>query len=186
MFAVIKTGGKQYKVSSGDTLREEKLNALAGEKIQFNNILMIGGTKSMVGTPLVKDAGVQAEVIDQIKGDNTINFVKRRRKHSSKRTKGHRQQLTLLRITEILASGASKSGIKEALDGAGLVIDRAIAPEPRPKKVVKAEPKAKAAPKAQAEPKAKATPKAKAASKAKAAPKAKAEKDVNKEKKDGS
>ena len=79
MFAVIKTGGKQYKVSSGDTLRVEKLNALAGEKIQFNNILMIGGAKSMVGTPLVKDAGVQAEIIDHIMCDKTINFVKRRR-----------------------------------------------------------------------------------------------------------
>ena len=122
MFAVLKTGGKQYKVSPGDILRVEKLHASSGDKIQFNNILMVGGSKSTVGTPLVKDAAVQAEVIEQIKGDKVINFVKRRRKHSSKRTKGHRQQLTLLRITDILASGASKTGVKEALNGGGLEI----------------------------------------------------------------
>ncbi|PHQ84113.1 MAG: 50S ribosomal protein L21, partial [Thalassobium sp.] len=77
MFAVLKTGGKQYKVASGDVLRVEKIAAAAGEKVQFNDILMVGTT---VGAPLVKDAGVQAEVIDQIKGEKTINFVKRRRK----------------------------------------------------------------------------------------------------------
>ena len=114
MFAVLKTGGKQYKVSSGDVLRVEKLDAQAGEKIQFNEILLVGGAKTVVGSPLVADAGVQAEVIEQIKGVKTINFVKRRRKHSSKRTKGHRQQLTLLRITEILAKGAKKSGVKKS------------------------------------------------------------------------
>jgi len=124
MFAVLKTGGKQYKVSSGDVLRVEKLDAQAGEKIQFNEILLVGGAKTVVGSPLVADAGVQAEVIDQIKGVKTINFVKRRRKHSSKRTKGHRQQLTLLRITEILAKGAKKSGVKEALSGAGLIVEK--------------------------------------------------------------
>ena len=81
MFAVLKTGGKQYKVSSGDILRVEKLDAQAGEKIQFNEILLVGGPNTVVGSPLVPDAGVQAEVIDQIKGVKTINFVKRRRKH---------------------------------------------------------------------------------------------------------
>ena len=90
MFAVLKTGGKQYKVQSGDILRVEKLAADAGEKIQFNDILMLGGDAPVVGAPFVKDAGVQAEVVDQIKGEKTINFVKRRRKHSSQRTKGHR------------------------------------------------------------------------------------------------
>lgn len=118
MFAVMKTGGKQYKVQSGDTLRVEKLAADAGEKVQFNEILMLGGDKITVGAPLVDGAAVQAEVIDQIKGDKVIHFVKRRRKHGSQRTKGHRQQLTLLRVTEILASGADKSGIKAAV-GAG-------------------------------------------------------------------
>ena len=120
MFAVLKTGGKQYKVQSGDLLRVEKLAADAGEKIQFNEILMLGGDSPVVGAPLVDDAAVQAEVIDQVKGDKVIHFVKRRRKHGSQRTKGHRQQLTLLRITEIMASGAGKSGVKAAM-GAGSV-----------------------------------------------------------------
>ena len=80
MFAVLKTGGKQYKVQAGDILRVEKLAADAGEKIQFNEILMLGGDNLVVGAPLVEDAGVQAEVVDQIKGEKVINFVKRRRK----------------------------------------------------------------------------------------------------------
>jgi large subunit ribosomal protein L21 len=128
MFAVLKTGGKQYKVQSGDMLRVEKLAADAGETVQFNDILMIGGESPVVGAPMVADAAVQADVIDQIKGDKTINFVKRRRKHSSQRTKGHRQQLTLLRITEILASGAGKSGVKAAL-GAGSAPAATAAPK---------------------------------------------------------
>ncbi len=115
MFAVLKTGGKQYKVQAGDILRVEKLAADAGETIQFNEILMLGGDNLVVGAPLVDDAAVQAEVVDQIKGDKVINFVKRRRKHSSKRTKGHRQQLTLIKITDILASGAAASGVKGAV-----------------------------------------------------------------------
>jgi large subunit ribosomal protein L21 len=117
MFAVMKTGGKQYRVQSGDVLRVEKLAADAGEMIQFNEVLMVGST---VGAPMIASAGVQAEVIDQIKGPKTINFVKRRRKHSSKRTKGHRQKLTLVRIKDILEKGADKSGVKAAI-GAGSV-----------------------------------------------------------------
>ncbi|WP_271879529.1 50S ribosomal protein L21 [Phaeobacter italicus] len=114
MFAVLKTGGKQYKVQPGDLLRVEKLAADAGETIQFNDILMLGGDAPVVGAPFVDGAAVQAEVVDQIKGEKVIHFVKRRRKHSSKRTKGHRQKLTLVKITEILASGADKSGVKAA------------------------------------------------------------------------
>ncbi|MEO1197575.1 MAG: 50S ribosomal protein L21 [Pseudomonadota bacterium] len=154
MFAVLKTGGKQYRVQSGDILRVEKLAADAGEKVQFNDILMVGTT---VGSPLVDGAGVQAEVVDQIKGDKVINFVKRRRKHSSKRTKGHRQQLTLVRVTDILEKDADKSGVKAAV-GAGSVAAVAVAA---------AKPAGKAAPKAEA-------PKAEAPNAApkKAAPKA--------------
>jgi large subunit ribosomal protein L21 len=126
MFAVLKTGGKQYKVQSGDMLRVEKLAADSGETIQFNEILMLGGDAPVIGAPFVADAAVQAEVIDQVKGDKVINFVKRRRKHSSQRTKGHRQKLTLVRVTEILNSGADKSGVKAAL-GAGSVSASAIA-----------------------------------------------------------
>lgn len=114
MFAVLKTGGKQYKVQAGDVLRVEKLAAVAGDKIQFNEILMVGGETVTVGAPLVKGAAVQAEVIDQIKGEKTIHYVKRRRKHSSQRTKGHRQQLTLVRVTDVLASGAEASGVMAA------------------------------------------------------------------------
>lgn len=114
MFAVLKTGGKQYKVQAGDVLRVEKLAANAGDKIQFNEILMVGGESVTVGAPMVAGAAVQAEVIAQIKGEKTIHFVKRRRKHSSQRTKGHRQQLTLVRVTDVLASGAEKSGVAAA------------------------------------------------------------------------
>lgn len=143
MFAVVKTGGKQYKVQTGDVVRVEKLAAEAGEKIQFNEVLMVGTT---LGTPLVEGAGVQAEVIDQIKGEKLIHFVKRRRKHSSQRTKGHRQQLTLLRITDILESGADKSGIKAAI-GAGSAPKTVAAPA---KKAAAPKAEAKAAPKAEA------------------------------------
>ena len=114
MFAVLKTGGKQYKVQAGDVLRVEKLAAIAGDKIQFNEILMLGGETVTVGVPLIAGAAVQAEVIDQIKGEKTIHFVKRRRKHSSQRTKGHRQQWTLVRVTGVLATGGEVSGVTVA------------------------------------------------------------------------
>jgi large subunit ribosomal protein L21 len=101
-------------VQAGDVLRVEKLAAIAGDKIQFNEILMVGGETLTVGAPLVAGAAVQAEVIDQIKGEKTIHFVKRRRKHSSQRTKGHRQQWTLVRVTDVLAAGAETSGVTVA------------------------------------------------------------------------
>ena len=165
MFAVLKTGGKQYKVQSGDVLRVEKLAAIAGQKIQFNDVLMLGGDTVTVGAPLVAGAGVQAEVIDQIKGVKTINFVKRRRKHSSKRTKGHRQKLTLVRITDILASDADKSGVDAAV-GAGSVGSVALAAIDANTPAANKDQKRSAAPKAAAT---KAAPKTAAA---KAAPKA--------------
>lgn len=134
MFAVLKTGGKQYKVQSGDILRIEKLAADAGETIQFNEVLMLGGDNLVVGAPLVADAAVQAEVVDQIKGDKVIHFVKRRRKHSSKRTKGHRQQLTLIKITEILASGAGATGVKAAIGSGSAPAKAAPAADAKPAK----------------------------------------------------
>ncbi len=149
MFAVMKTGGKQYKVQSGDTLRVEKLAADAGEKVQFNDVLMLGGDKVVVGAPLVAGAAVQAEVVDQIKGDKVIHFVKRRRKHGSKRTKGHRQQLTLLKITDILASGGDKSGVKAAV-GAGSVAAVAVAATEKKAPAKKEAPKKAAPAKAEA------------------------------------
>lgn len=124
MFAVLKTGGKQYRVQSGDVLRVEKLNAEAGDKVQFNEVLMIG---SAIGAPLVSGAAVQAEVIDTIKADKVITYVKRRRKHSSQRTRGHRQQLTLLRVTDVLDKGADKTGVKTAV-GARTKVEAADAP----------------------------------------------------------
>jgi large subunit ribosomal protein L21 len=124
MFAVLKTGGKQYKVQAGDVLRVELLNAAAGDKVQFNDILMVGGETLTVGAPLVAGAAVQADVIDTIKADKVITFHKRRRKHSSQRTRGHRQKLTLLRITEVLASGADATGVKEAI---GTAVARRVA-----------------------------------------------------------
>ena len=133
MFAVLKTGGKQYRVQAGDLLRVERIAAQAGETVQFNDILMLGGDSPVVGAPIVEGAGVQAEVIDQIKADKVIHYVKRRRKHSSQRTKGHRQKLTLVKITDILASGADASGVKAAI-GTGSVKDWAAdAPVTAPK-----------------------------------------------------
>ncbi|WP_371224348.1 50S ribosomal protein L21 [Roseovarius sp. 2305UL8-3] len=159
MFAVLKTGGKQYKVQSGDMLRVEKLAADAGDKVQFNEILMLGGDKPVIGSPLVDGAAVQAEVVDQIKGDKVIHFVKRRRKHGSQRTKGHRQQLTVLRVTEILEKGGDKSGVMAAM-GAGSVAVVATAAKPAKKAEAPKKAEKKAEPKAEkkAEPK-KAAPK---------------------------
>ena len=146
MFAVLKTGGKQYRVQSGDQLRVEKLAADAGETIQFNDVLMLGGDSPVIGAPLVEGAAVQAEVIDQVKGEKLIHFVKRRRKHSSKRTKGHRQKLTLIKITEILASGADKTGVKAAVGAGSVASFAAAATAPASKKAAKAEPPAAEAP----------------------------------------
>lgn len=165
MFAVMKTGGKQYKVQAGDTLRVEKLAANAGDTVQFNDVLMVGST---VGTPLVEDAGVQAEVIDQIKSDKVIHFVKRRRKHGSQRTKGHRQQLTLLKVTEILEKGAAKSGVMAAVGAGSVETVAAPAAKPAAKKAAPKKAEAKAKAPAKEEPK-KAAPKKAAPKKAAAA-----------------
>ena len=137
-FAVLKTGGKQYKVQAGDVLRVEKLDAVAGEKIQFNEILMIGGDSPVTGAPLVAGAAVQAEVIDMIKADKVITYVKRRRKHSSQRTRGHRQQLTLLRVTELVEKGADKTGVKAAV-GARTKVEAAPAKPAKAKAAAPAE-----------------------------------------------
>jgi len=147
MFAVLKTGGKQYKVASGDVLKVERLVGDAGDKIQFNDILMLGGDTITVGAPLVADAAVQAEILDQAKGPKVINYVKRRRKHSSQRRRGHRQKLTILRVTEILAKGAGKSGITAAI-GTGSVKSAPI--EVAPTKAPAKKAAAKTAPKSAA------------------------------------
>ena len=123
MYAIIETGGKQYKVQKNDILAVEKLSANGGDKVQFNTVLLTGGKQVKVGNPLIKGAGVQATVIDQIKDKKVISFVKRRRKSSSKSKKGHRQQITLVKITDILETGADKTNVQEAKSGKGLKID---------------------------------------------------------------
>ena len=102
MFAVIKTGGKQYKVAADDVFTVEKLAAETGETIRFEEVLMLGGDDGVtVGAPRVAGAAVEATVVEQTRGPKTISFKKRRRKHSSKRRRGHRQDLTLVKIVAI-------------------------------------------------------------------------------------
>ncbi|MEM1377463.1 MAG: 50S ribosomal protein L21, partial [Pseudomonadota bacterium] len=109
MFAVIKTGGKQYRVTADDILKLEKVDGDAGAIIQFNDVLMVGeGDNVTVGAPLVDGASVAAEVVEQGRGRKVIAFKKRRRQNS-RRKKGHRQMLTTVRISEILTGGAKPS-----------------------------------------------------------------------------
>jgi len=122
MFAVIKTGGKQYKVTKDDTLVVERLAADVGETVQFEDVLMLGGDAPQVGAPFVPDAAVRAEVLEQGRGEKIYNFKRRRRKHGSRRLKGHRQYLTTLKVTEILAPGM-EAAVDAAETNAPLVAD---------------------------------------------------------------
>jgi len=106
MFAVIKTGGKQYRVAADDVLKIEKVKGEPGEIIQLGDVLVVGGDNVTLGAPTVAGASVAAEVIEQGRGPKVIAFKKRRRKNS-RRKRGHRQEFTLLRVTEILTDGAS-------------------------------------------------------------------------------
>jgi len=140
MFAVIKTGGKQYKVAAGDEIVVEKLDVETGKDITFDNVLMLGDGKTVtVGAPTVSGASVVGEVADQTRAKKII-IRKKRQRSTYRRTKGHRQHQTVVTITSISANG----------------------------KTVKAE--KKAAPKTETAPKAEAAPKAADAPKAKAAP----------------
>jgi large subunit ribosomal protein L21 len=105
MFAVIKTGGKQYRVVADDTLKVEKVAGEPGDIIQFGEVLVVGGDSVTLGLPTVEGATVAAEVLSQSRGPKVIAFKKRRRKNS-RRKRGHRQEYTLVRITEILTGGA--------------------------------------------------------------------------------
>ncbi len=101
MYAVIKTGGKQYRVAANDVIQVERLDAEAGSQVQLNDVLMVGGEGGVkIGNPRVDGAAVTAEVLEQAKGPKLIIFKKRRRKNSRRKT-GHRQQLTVLRIKGI-------------------------------------------------------------------------------------
>ena len=104
MYAVIRTGGKQYKVAANDVLTVEKLPGDAGAVVQFDEVLMVGGDKNAVGAPLVAGACVTATVLDQVKGDKVIVFKKRRR-HNYRRKRGHRQLGTVIRIAGIWTDG---------------------------------------------------------------------------------
>ena len=166
MFAVIRTGGKQYKVSKDDVITVEKLAGDAGAKLEFTDVLAIGdGPDTTFGTPIVAGARVTAAVLEQTQGDKIIIFKKSRRKNY-RRKRGHRQQLTVLRITDISPDGkaAAKAPAKEKAPAEA---------ETKPKAKAETKPKAKAKPKAEPKPKAKPKPKAsaKAPAKAKAKPK---------------
>ena len=104
MYAVIKTGGKQYRVATNDVLTIEKLDGEAGSEVEFTEVLMVGGNgATKIGTPTVSGAKVTAELVEQARGPKLIAFKKRRRKNS-RRKRGHRQEQTTVRIKEIVAA----------------------------------------------------------------------------------
>ena len=114
MFAVIKTGGKQYHVAPEDLIRIEKIPGEAGETVTFEEVLMVGGDAGpTVGTPMVDGASVAGEIVEQTRNRTIIIFKKRRRKNSRRRN-GHRQQQTVVRITDILTGGAKKTAKPKA------------------------------------------------------------------------
>jgi large subunit ribosomal protein L21 len=127
MFAVFKTGGKQYRVATEDLLKVDKIKGEPGEIVEFGEVLVVGGDSVKLGTPTVAGATVAAQVLEQGRGAKIIAFKKRRRKNSRRKI-GHRQEFTLLRITEILTDGQKAS--KEA--------------KPRPKREPKPKPAATA------------------------------------------
>ena len=118
MFAVFKTGGKQYRVAAEDVLKVDKVKGEPGEIVEFGEVLVVGGDNVTLGAPTVSGATVAAEVLEQARGPKIIAFKKRRRKNSRRKI-GHRQEFTLVRITEILTDGKKPS--KQA--------------QPRPKRV---------------------------------------------------
>jgi large subunit ribosomal protein L21 len=108
MFAVFKTGGKQYRVAAEDVIKVGKVKGEPGEIVEFGEVLVVGGDSLSLGVPTVAGATVAAEVLDQARGPKIIAFKKRRRKNSRRKI-GHRQEFTLLRITEILTDGKKPS-----------------------------------------------------------------------------
>ena len=143
MYALVKTGGKQYRVSKDDTILVERLSAEEGEQIILNDIVMLGdGDKVTIGTPLVDGAGVSATVVRQTRGPKIIIFRRKRRKNH-RRTQGHRQDLTLLKINDIAEDAKS---LKTAKPAAKAAPKKAAASDAPAKKA--AAPKAAAAKKA--------------------------------------
>lgn len=114
MYAVIKTGGKQYRVAPDDILTVEKLAGEAGDRVEFNEVLLVAGDKGFaVGAPLIADACVAAEVVEQARAEKISVFKKKRRK-GYRRTRGHRQLLTKVKITEILTAGKKPTATRKA------------------------------------------------------------------------
>jgi len=164
MYAVIKTGGKQYRVKEGDLLEIEKLGAEKGQKINFDQVFLIEDEgRVLVGTPVVENAVVRAEVVENYKGDKVLIFKKKRRKQY-RRTKGHRQELTKVRIEKIHPD--TKLVPEDELRVEALLV-RTAAPKVEtpakkaPKPAVKKAAKPKAAPKKKTEAKPTAKPKKK-------------------------
>lgn len=143
MYAVIKTGGKQYRVAKGDVVIVEKLVAEAGDTISVGDVLMIGedGQAPEVGSPVLEKAAVFAEVLEQGKGDKVIIFKKKRR-HNYRRKKGHRQLQTVLRVTDISKTG--KTAAAPAKKAAPAKAEGEAEAQPQPAKKAPAK---KAAPK---------------------------------------
>ncbi|MCX7340642.1 MAG: 50S ribosomal protein L21 [Hyphomicrobiales bacterium] len=139
MFAVIKTGGKQYRVAADDQITIEKLVGSAGETVAFEHVLMLSdGASTTVGAPTVAGASVAAEIVEQGRGDKVISFKKRRRQNS-KRKRGHRQDLTVVRITEILTGGKTVNVTARApVAAAALGVAAAVAVAPKAAKALEA------------------------------------------------
>lgn len=179
MYAVIKTGGKQYRVQPGDLIVVEKLDGEAGANVKLEDVLMLGGDKGVtVGAPLIKGAAVAATLVETRKGEK-IKVFKKIRRQGYRRTAGHRQLESVLRITGIEGEGQSAKwdGKTETLTKAEMNA-RARGLAPRVETEAKAKPAKAAAPKAEVKAEAQPEPKteAKAAPAKKAAPKAAADK----------
>ena len=153
MYAVVKTGGKQYRVAKDDKILVERLEGEAGSSIQLDNVMMVvDGDKVTVGTPQVAGASVAAEVVEQTRGPKIIIFRRKRRKNH-RRTQGHRQDLTLLKITGISADGKKPAAAKKAAAPkaeAEKAAPKAAAKKATAKKATKKAAAKKAAPKAKA------------------------------------
>lgn len=179
MYAVIKTGGKQYRVQPGDLIVVEKLDGEAGANVKLEDVLMLGGDKGVtVGAPLIKGAAVAATLVETRKGEK-VKIFKKIRRQGYRRTAGHRQMESVLRITGIEGDGQSAKwdGKAETLTKAEMNA-RARGLAPRVETEAKAKPAKAAAPKTEAKAEAQPEPKAeaKAAPAKKAAPKAAADK----------
>ncbi len=113
MYAIIKTGGKQYKVAESDTIELQRIAGEKGDTVTFGEVLLVGGDTPSFGSPLVEGASVAAEIVEH-RRSATILVFKKRRRQNSKRSRGHRQQHTVVRITEILTDGKQPSKAADA------------------------------------------------------------------------